>query len=373
MWRVYFILLLIILNFGYARNHTGLWVVRYALQSADEVDNILQTADQLDITDLYVQVRALGHVYYNSRQTMQHAGQVNGDGVLQNLIRKAKTRGLRVHAWINVLYIWSGSAAPDSEQHLFYLAEDALVRKPGQDQIPGYGELKSAGIEGYFVDPLNRQNINQINLLIKELIEKYNVDGIHLDYLRYPELNYSFSPAGRTAFLLRYYVDPAKFYLNQNKFISERGLRSYMYVDDLYKNFLRDNIARCLTEIRDHIRMLDENVVLSVAVKPDPDIARQKYFQDWGSWLKKDLCDRVLLMNYQTDFALFKNNVSEALKANDQKRLIIGISTYNQDEAAVSQRINYVSKLSTGGYAIFSYNYLAENKTFLRNLILYTL
>ncbi len=45
----------------------GFWVVRYALRSPEDIDQIIHTAFTTGITDLFIQVRALGETYYKSR------------------------------------------------------------------------------------------------------------------------------------------------------------------------------------------------------------------------------------------------------------------------------------------------------------------
>lgn len=340
----------------------GMWVVRYALSSEEEIKNLLEVAEALRITDLYVQVRALGQRFGMSPQ------QDKAD-VLSQLLKAAQDKNIRIHAWLNVLYIWSGNTAPRENSHLFYQVEQALLRSVRDDSIPLYEQLKTKGIEGYFIDPLNNRNLLDLKVIISELISNYQIKGIHLDYLRYPMLEYSFSPAGRTNFFLEHWFDPKELYLSPENFIQSYGLDSYHYVDKQYKTFLSRNLESLLQNLSEYLKNFKQEIELSIAVKPNLSIARRDYFQDWGRWLAENLCDRIVMMNYQTDYALFKENILNAKKINQDSRIVVGISTYNQDYGPVLERINFVHRSQVAGYALFSYNHLKDNNKYLDQLI----
>jgi len=351
-----------------AAPHRALWVVRYALYSSTEITEIIDMAENLRISDLYVQVYALGMPFYNSG-FFANNGNVDKKEPLNNLISLAHKRDIKVHAWINTLYIWSGKITPADKSHLFYLSQKSILRKADyQSQMPTPVELKDNGIEGYFLDPLDESNSMRIRLIITELISRYDLDGIHLDYFRYPNSGFNFSPLGRTIFKERYYIDPLQFFSRQEVFISERGFKSAEYIRDKYNLFLKTNLTEFLAKIHDHINDLDSSIILSLAVKPNPDISRRQYSQDWLNWLNNDLCDRLLLMNYNTDFEFFKSDAMLALNLAESDKIVIGISTYNQNEEAVLQRVRYVQNNSFSGFALFSYNHLKNNQPYLKKL-----
>jgi uncharacterized lipoprotein YddW (UPF0748 family) len=96
--------------------------------------------------------------------------------------------------------------------------------------------------------------------------------------------------------------------------------------------------------------------------------AKHRYFQDWVSWLKSNICDFVVLMNYRTEWSEF-NSVLNQLKGRKLKeKIIVGISTYNQDVAAVLKRLEVTRNKGFSGFSLFSYNYLNENISYLQKL-----
>ena len=323
----------------------GIWVVRYALKN-DNVDEIISVSRSLEITDLYVQVWALSKNYYK-----------NND-YFKILIKKAHLNNIKVHAWLNVLYIWSGNGKPQITNTSY----KSLLRK--NNSIPKYKDLRSKGIEGFYIHPLDHANIENLSGMIDELINVYHVDGIHLDYFRYPDYKYSISPTGRTRFMLKYYYDPYKtLFINNNKLTGENS-----FVYEQYKTFLKDELTEALKQIKKRIIKTDKKIELSIAVKPDPNIADTYYFQNWQKWIAENICDYVILMNYNADNIVFKSNLFKAIQLNNNKKIVIGIATYNQSWTSFTEKYKLAMNTKLAGTSIFSYNYLSENIDFYNKI-----
>ena len=358
---IFFISLYISTAIVSASQVRGLWVVRYALTDESEVNEIINIAKSLDITDLYVQVRALGLSYGQEPISTKYTP-------LSLLVKKSKLENIRIHAWINVLYIWTGTNKPFDKKHLYYRSGTSILRTASDKNIPDYLSLKKRGIEGFFIDPSDQPNMLDIQVTISDLIQNYGVDGIHLDYLRYPSLEYSFSPNGRTTFFRENWYDPIEIFQSPNESNAALIVQKYKFNIDTYKAFLREKLTDFLIHLRNYIRQFENSIELSAAVKPDKTIADESYFQDWENWISNDICDRIVIMNYDTIMTNFKNNLNVDLGNKTNSKIIIGISTYNQDSQAVLDRIALVKNRENGGYVIFSYNYLKEHQAYLRNL-----
>ena len=55
---------------------------------------------------------------------------------------------------------------------------------------------------------------------------------------------------------------------------------------------------------------LNREMILSAAVKPNIEIAKQLYFQEWDLWLSGGLVDWVLVMNYEPLYQTFVDNIT---------------------------------------------------------------
>jgi len=364
--RLKFILfILFIASLVLGQERKGFWVVRYALETPEEIDQIVQTAFVTGINDLFIQVRALGETYFhNSIEAKSRMIPAEFDP-LAYAINKARSYDIRVHAWVNMFYIWSGNSDPGDSLHVFYRLNRAILRK---NDFPEYNELKSAGIEGYYLDPQDKQVQNYLLNLLGEIADNYDVAGIHLDYFRYPDINYSFTKGSRSNFMLGQWYDPLEVYDLPEMYVEQRGYAVYREADRLYRIFLNDVLTGFLHRIRDTLHKRSRKIELSVAVKPDPVKAKHRYFQDWMKWLNENLCDFVVAMNYNTDKNEFNRILKQLSDIAAKKNIMIGISTYNQKVEAVLERIDLVRAERFAGFALFSYNHLIENKGYLVKL-----
>ncbi len=344
------------------------WVVRFALANEKDIESVVHTAYEAGITDLFVQVRALGQTYYKSILESNAPALKEDFDPLQKIVEKCKLYNIRVHAWVNMFYIWSGDYPPKNKNHVFYKLNNQLLRIKS---LPEYKDLRKDGIEGFFLNPENSEVQHYLLNLLLEIADKYEVSGIHLDYFRFPGVKYSFTPGSRTKFMMDNYFDPINVYLMQDDYVSQRGYEVFVQADKLYRKFLSSSLSSYLETIARALKIKNNNLRLSVAVKPDPVQAKHRYFQDWKSWLEKKICDFVVMMNYRTNLDEFTFILNQVNEPQLKKRIIVGISTYNQNSEAVRSRIKFVKSGQFAGFSLFSYNHLVKNQGYLKNLKLY--
>jgi uncharacterized lipoprotein YddW (UPF0748 family) len=365
MYSYIIIILWLLLPLQANEEKRAIWVVRDALHSRESIDNIISTAVSAKITDLFVQVRALGRTYYHSSVERWAPGVDRSFDPLSVVLEKAQRYGMRVHAWINVFYIWASDVDPDSS-HVFIRQKEAVLRNQA---FPTYATLKKNGVEGFFLDPSHESVQNHILAIVTELINNYELDGIHYDYYRYPGIEYSFTPKNRTDFRIRHYFDPFSIYYS-NLFHEPKGFHVLRHADSLYRSHLMEILTEFLTTTFYRIKEKNNAISLSIAVKPDPVQAKLRYFQNWTDWLDQGICDFVVIMNYRTNWQDFINILSIIKEYAVDDRVMVGISTYNQNEKAVRRRISYVQSGQFYGFSLFSYNHLVKNKSYLYKLLL---
>ena len=100
--------------------------------------------------------------------------------------------------------------------------------------------------------------------------------------------------------------------------------------------------------------------MVSVAVKPSVTEASNVYGQAWSLWIKKDLCDYVIIMNYAADDKEFKKNLKMAKLFQERNRIVCGIGAYYLDEVELSRRIVLSEKSGLKGFALFSFSTLKK-------------
>ena len=121
----------------------------------------------------------------------------------------------------------------------------------------------------------------------------------------------------------------------QGKNNSVIQVEQYKYLSGMYKDYLRQNLTGLLIQIKQYMNQFKHPAELSIAVKPNRKIAYDYYFQDWGSWLINDICDHLVIMNYDTVMHNFIQNLNTALIKQNESKVMVGISVYNQDYQAV--------------------------------------
>ena len=363
--RILFVFLLsVVFSYPVFSQHRGLWVVRHTLLNDTQSGQILPLAEQLNITDLYIQVRALGRTFFQRDSVFTPDDGGTAFNNFKYILQNAHRQNIKIHAWINAFYINLSSA----EGHQISLGsaeqKNYILRRANDMAPPDRKALKKGGIEGEFIDPLYQKNLTYIKSLSAYLIDSLGVDGIHLDYFRYPAFNFSFSPAGRTDFILKHYMDPADIY-SKNGTMS---LQQKYQLDLKYKNYLQNNIKNALRQIQTSIWRKNKKIVLSVAVKANARTAKENYLQNWQDWLRENDCDRIILMNYNNQDSVFYNNIGLIDKDLDKKRIVIGIATYNAEMNTVLQRIKQIESSAFAGYNLFSYNDINKKPTLLLRL-----
>ncbi|MGI6030579.1 MAG: family 10 glycosylhydrolase [Eubacteriales bacterium] len=164
-----------------------------AQQQKQELDAIVKNAQEMGLNAIFFQVRPMGDALYPSEIFPWSSvltgtqGKENADGFdpLAYIIKQAHAAGIQLHAWINPLRVTVGSTA-NPNQDIGSLSEDNPAR-----QHPEYVVAAGDGILYY--DPGQPEVRQLIVDGVAEILDNYDVDGIHFDDYFYPNnAQYSF-------------------------------------------------------------------------------------------------------------------------------------------------------------------------------------
>ena len=150
-----------------------------------ELLSILDNYKRANINTVIFQTRVRAAVLYPSQIEPWElcltgtAGRSPGYDPLAFCIEECHKRGMELHAWIVCIPI--GTA----QRQKGYGAESLVRRHKELVKTAKGGEM--------FMIPGKPQTADYIASICKEIVEKYDVDGISLDYIRYPESTYRFS------------------------------------------------------------------------------------------------------------------------------------------------------------------------------------
>ena len=140
-----------------------------------ELINILDRLKQAKINTVLIQTRIRGTMIYPSQYEPWDGclsgfpGKSPGYDALQFAIDECHKRGMELHAWVVTIPVgrW-----------------DALGCKTLRKKFPTL--IRKIGTDGY-MNPENARTGNYLANICREITHNYNIDGIHLDYIRYPE------------------------------------------------------------------------------------------------------------------------------------------------------------------------------------------
>ena len=346
-----------------------LWVVRNTLTNQVSIDQMIQFATLNRFNHILVQVRGRGDAYYTSEFVPKsHLIQNTSFDPLAYLIPKAKENGIKVHAWLNTYLLWSSRVKPVQKNHLFYTNMEWLDQnKRGEINISH--ELKKLnggknGNEGLYLSP-NHPKVNPYLISVfKELIENYELDGLHLDYIRYHDSEYGQNPGAIAQYRKENGLKVLQ--LSTNAPDPMTAVKAGQWSDSR-----RKAVTELVRDTKSLIDVIRPNLILSAAVKPNLYQARDRYYQEWDVWLAAGYLDKAVVMNYTKilkDFAANIDIIYDNLPTKYRKKIVMGIATYNQSARQVVDKVKYTRVTRFKGISFFSYNVMVQNPRYFKSI-----
>ncbi len=342
-----------------ARELRGLWVVRTALVSPAQVDRVVDDAQEAGFNALFVQVRGRGDAFYDSRlvpRSILLSNQPVSFDPLARLLDRARAHGLEVHAWVNVLLAAHfGQTFPKGHvlwEHPDWVmipraAAAAALRVPpaGLPRLAGRAQ-GDADVEGYYLSPSALGVPEHLEAVVREMVRTYTVDGLHLDFIRYPGPDYDYSPSALEAF---------------RRLRGEGDLLGGPARNPgLWDDYRRSTVTVLASRLAGAARSERPGLVLSAAVAPDEAQAVAQRYQAWPQWLSERLLDAVCPMAYTPDSRILRAQVEQARAlVRDGQRLWAGIGAYRLDLPGIVEKIQVARESGAMGVVLFSHESLA--------------
>jgi uncharacterized lipoprotein YddW (UPF0748 family) len=349
------------------------------LEHPELVDTLLADAEALRATDLFVQVYRGGRAWF--RTTLADGtpwtGTVRPDGsdALAELIRRAHARGLRVHAWLNVLNLSTNQQAPI----LLALGRDAVVVDqkgrslldyPDFDVPPPDREWLRMGTPAIWLDPAVPGVAERLAATFAELVRGYpGLDGLHFDYVRYPD-TLPFSPGTQFGVGLGFgFGEPAR-----ARFQSETArvapFGSSLANAERFDAWRREKLGALVATIAAAARAERPGLRVSAAVIPERERAYRVDLQDWLGWLDAGQLDFAVPMLYTRDATLLRYGVETYAGLARRRELWVGLGSWlfaDTPELAVEQ-LRTASAEPALGTALFSWDSIRDTPTLLSAL-----
>lgn len=324
-----------------------LWVTRWDYRSAEDIQRICYNAASARFTDILFQVRGEGTVFYRSRLE-PWAWELSGSGPsgvgrdpgwdpLAEALRSARRYGLRVHAYLNVLPGWAQSEPPPAS------SGQLLALHPEWFMVDRRGRRMHADGSYAFLDPGVPAVRQHLARLAAELVRRYPVHGVHLDYIRYPfeQGDYSYGSAMLAAFK------------------SVTGGRPSSRPEQ-WDAFRRRQITETVEAISRAVRANRPGVELSAAVLADAEKCRQQAFQSPGEWIEQGLLDAIAPMAYNGDMVAFETLCRPFRKPELRSHCWPGIYAAAEKNPHPARQVRRALGMGFEAVAVFAYRNLFD-------------
>ena len=291
----------------------ALWVVRDKITTPQAVDDLIEASATRAIFDLVVQVRGRGDAYYESALEPRAESLAAGFDPLERLVRYGGTAGLRIHAWVNVFFVWShpDRAMPKDPSHLVIRHPEWLLRPDG---VSTHDPAGGKDFEGIYTDPASAAAREHTLAVYEDIVTRYRVSGLHYDYVRYPQVTYAKTPD------------------------------DHAYVTTL----VRESAAR--------IRRARPSAVISAAVFPDPTTAKERVLQHWPEWAAEGWVDLLCPMAYRRDSAEVARLLTAARSAAPKTEMWGGLMGYEGETETLRAQVAAARDAGCEGAILFAYD-----------------
>ena len=364
----------------------ALWVDVFhdGIKTPLQVHELIARANRAGVNTLFIQVRSRAQVYHFSLFEPRAPDTIPWFDGLREVIRLANAQDppIQVHAWLNAHPFWPDTYDPPWPNHTFFRHPDWLTRNPGGRTDTPVGRALDFG---------HPDAADYLLRLYLEVVRKYAVDGIHLDFIRYAGSEWGYNEVSLRRFWESgLYKGPSKTEIRKpTADAPPTGLPDSVGIgirppgtqeaepwaftpedlppptDPVFSRWRREQVTGFVRRLVHHAKALRPELIISAAAIPWGDAPKDfretpaytRCFQDWKAWSEEGLLDLIIPMFYfkETDNgAYFRNWVSFCQTLKTKSPIAAGIGNWlNTHDDTLLQARHADERLA--GVSFFSY------------------
>ncbi|MBA4150529.1 MAG: immunoglobulin domain-containing protein [Verrucomicrobia bacterium] len=301
--------------------------------NATQVNNLVSHCRTYNFNAVIVQMRRRGDAFYMPQapnlEPRTTALAANFDA-LQDLINKCNTGGnkIEVHCWIPTQLV-GDSGSVNNLNHVMNVRPDLIMKT-------STGAIHIG--EGYYLDPGHPEAQQWNYNVAMDIVSRYNIDGFHWDYIRYPTTDSGYNPTA----IARY---------NAEYGLTGQPLPS----NSQFSNWRRRQVTDFLRWANADLLALKPNLIISASVFASRSDAFTARFQDWSAWNSEGLLDICIPMNYTDNNTTFNSRVNDSVLHQGVRRVYVGPGAYLNTKENTLTQLNYVRNAGLQGVSLYSY------------------
>lgn len=347
----------------------AVWVdaFHHGIRSPSEAAQLVADAKRLHLNTLIVQVRRRGDALYTGglEPPLDDPAYDPSFDALAHVVSVAHDAGLQVHAWINAMPVWRDEAPPKDARHVFNR------HGPGAAGAQCWLTSTRGGTRkfpvGYFLDPGHPAARDHLVAVYLDIVRRYDIDGIHFDYIRYPETEGPALPRG---------ADVGYNPVSVARFQRELRRKGVPLPDDeAWTRWRREQVTGLIRRIAIEARAIKPRLKVGAAViawgaPPATDgefentAPMQRVFQDWRGWLEEGIIDLAVPMNYAREHdergrSYYDGWIAWEKRNKSDRHVAVGVGGYLSAPEGVLAQIGRARSAEGGpradGVSLFSY------------------
>lgn len=332
---------------GPDRTIRAIWVTRWDYKMPSDIAQVMHNCHTAGFNTILFQVRGNGTVMYPSKLEPwadELGGRDPGFDPLAVACHEAHRRGLGLHAWVNVMPAWRGKQAPTNPRQLYNARPDWFWRDDAGRRQP-LGWYNS-------LNPCYPEVRRYLVSVMREIVAGYPVDGLHLDYIRFPnEWNESYPRGARVP---DYPRDPRTL----GMFRRQTG-QTPEGNPQRWNQWRTQQVTQLVRDIRVMVKHVQPRVKLSAAVGATPSRAKAKHFQDCREWIAEGLLDAVYPMNYDQNMRSFQSRLDFWASMRARIPIVMGVMFDDCHGRTVVEQVRRTARTGSH-FSAFAYNSLFE-------------
>jgi len=319
-----------------AAEHRAFWVDAWGsgFENPTATTTMLDYVDACNCNVVLVEMRKRADAYYTSsyEPTGWSITPQAGYDCLADIVTKAHTRGLEVHAWVVVNRAWTSTTPPPSTtpQHVFNAHPEwfSLTDTGGMFQDDGCSWL----------DPGHPEVETHYSNVFREIVQNYDIDGLCLDYIRYAGTNWGYNSTAVA------------------RYNAEYGLSGNPPANDTqWSNWRRDQVTNIVKRTYLEAKAIKPNIKIGAAVWSTAYTANTYYFQNWDLWMSSHILDYAAPMNYLTDNNAFNSENQDNYTRQYGRHVYIAQGSYLNTISNSMTQISSVQSMGFPGVQCYCY------------------